>query len=61
MDRPIKWKNGARCAVVISFDVDGESPWILRDPALAERPLHSTSSRRRTSVSRGPSRSRSTT
>jgi peptidoglycan/xylan/chitin deacetylase (PgdA/CDA1 family) len=40
MDRPIKWKNGARCAVMISFDVDGESPWILRDPALAERPLH---------------------
>jgi hypothetical protein len=30
MDRPIKWKNGARCAVMISFDVDGESPWILR-------------------------------
>jgi len=40
MDRPIKWKNGARCAVALSFDVDGESPWILRDPALAERPLH---------------------
>jgi len=32
MDRPIRWKNGARCAVMISFDVDGESPWILRDP-----------------------------
>ena len=40
MDRPIRWKNGARCAVMISFDVDGESPWILRDPGLAERPLH---------------------
>jgi peptidoglycan-N-acetylglucosamine deacetylase len=40
MDRPIRWKNGARCAVTISFDVDGESPWIHRDPALAERPLH---------------------
>ena len=40
MDRPIKWKNGARCAVALSFDVDGESPWIHRDPALAERPLH---------------------
>jgi len=25
---------------MISFDVDGESPWILRDPGLAERPLH---------------------
>ena len=40
MGRPIKWKNGARCAVALSFDVDGESPWIHRDPALAERPLH---------------------
>ena len=40
MEQSIKWKNGARCAVMISFDVDGESPWILRDPALAERPLH---------------------
>jgi hypothetical protein len=25
----IRWKNGARCAVTLSFDVDGESPWIL--------------------------------
>src|SRR2546427_4742545 len=40
MEQSIKWKHGARCAVMISFDVDGESPWILRDPALAERPLH---------------------
>ncbi len=36
----IRWKNGARCAVTLSFDVDGESPWIYRDSALAERPLH---------------------
>ncbi len=40
MDRPIRWKNGARCAVMLSFDVDGESLWIARDPALAERPMH---------------------
>ena len=40
MEQSIKWPNGARCAAMISFDVDGESPWILRDPALAERPLH---------------------
>jgi len=36
----IRWKNGARCAVTLSFDIDGESPWIHRDQALAERPLH---------------------
>src|SRR5882724_7238447 len=36
----LRWKSGARCAVALSFDVDGESPWIHRDPALAERPLH---------------------
>src|SRR5438128_1124075 len=40
MSESIKWKNGARCAVALSFDVDGESPWIHRDAALAERPLH---------------------
>src|SRR5205807_30609 len=40
MSESIRWKNGARCAVALSFDVDGESPWIHRDPALAERPLH---------------------
>ena len=36
----IKWPKGKRCAFTISFDLDGESPWIHRDPALAERPLH---------------------
>jgi peptidoglycan/xylan/chitin deacetylase (PgdA/CDA1 family) len=40
MTDKIRWKNGARCAVTLSFDVDGESPWIYRDKALAERPLH---------------------
>ena len=34
----IEWKNGARCAVMLSFDLDGETLWIARDPALAERP-----------------------
>src|SRR4029453_10273984 len=37
---PIAWPGGARCAVMMTFDLDGESPWIQRDPALAERPLH---------------------
>jgi len=40
MERQIKWPKGKRCAFAISFDLDGESPWIHRDPALAERPLH---------------------
>jgi peptidoglycan-N-acetylglucosamine deacetylase len=36
----ITWPKGKRCAFTISFDLDGESPWIHRDAALAERPLH---------------------
>ncbi len=40
MDPQIRWPKGKRCAFAISFDLDGESPWIHRDPALAERPLH---------------------
>ena len=36
----ITWPKGKRCAFSISFDLDGESPWIHRDAALAERPLH---------------------
>ncbi len=40
MLHPVSWPNGARCAVMLTFDLDGESPWIHRDPALAERPLH---------------------
>ena len=39
MDQAIKWPKGKRCAVALSFDLDGESPWIYRDAALAERPL----------------------
>jgi peptidoglycan/xylan/chitin deacetylase (PgdA/CDA1 family) len=41
MEQPtITWPRGKRCAFTISFDLDGESPWIHRDAALAERPLH---------------------
>jgi peptidoglycan/xylan/chitin deacetylase (PgdA/CDA1 family) len=40
MTQPVKWPGGARCAIMMTFDLDGESPWIHRDPALAERPLH---------------------
>src|SRR6266478_2135862 len=40
MTQPVKWPDGALCAIMMTFDLDGESPWIHRDPALAERPLH---------------------
>ena len=40
MAQPVTWPGGARCAIMMTFDLDGESPWIQRDPALAERPLH---------------------
>jgi peptidoglycan/xylan/chitin deacetylase (PgdA/CDA1 family) len=40
MTEPIRWPNNARCAFTLSFDLDGESPWIHRDPALEHRPLH---------------------
>jgi peptidoglycan/xylan/chitin deacetylase (PgdA/CDA1 family) len=40
MTETIRWKHGARCAVTLSFDLDGETPWIYRDRALADRPLH---------------------
>ena len=40
MPQQIRWPKDKRCAFAISFDLDGESPWIHRDPALAERPLH---------------------
>ncbi len=40
MTTPVRWPNGARCAIMMTFDLDGESPWIQRDPALADRHLH---------------------
>jgi peptidoglycan/xylan/chitin deacetylase (PgdA/CDA1 family) len=40
MTTPVTWPDRARCAIMMTFDLDGESPWIHRDPALAERPLH---------------------
>jgi len=33
------WPNGARCAVVLSFDLDAETSWIFRDPENARRPV----------------------
>lgn len=34
----IAWPNGARCAVMLSFDFDAETLWIGRDPANLKRP-----------------------
>ncbi|WPB55777.1 polysaccharide deacetylase [Xylophilus sp. GOD-11R] len=34
----VKWPNGARCAVMLSFDFDAETLWTSRDPANANRP-----------------------
>lgn len=33
-----RWPNGARCAVVLSFDVDAETLWLIADPANAHKP-----------------------
>ena len=38
--KKIQWKNGARCVVCLTVDVDGEALWISRDPFLAHRPIH---------------------
>ena len=38
----IKWGNGARCAVCLTFDVDGETVWMGRDPSLGNRPIHNS-------------------
>lgn len=35
---PGRWPGGARCAVVLSFDVDAETLWLIADPANANRP-----------------------
>ena len=40
MTEPVRWPDSARCAIMMTFDLDGESPWIQRDPALADRFLH---------------------
>ena len=38
LDTPVKWPNGAHCAVMLSFDFDAETLWLGRDPANANRP-----------------------
>lgn len=34
----MKWPNGARCAVVLTFDFDAESLWLANDPAHKDLP-----------------------
>jgi len=38
MEREVTWPNGARCAVMLTFDFDAETLWLSRDPANARRP-----------------------
>ena len=34
--RPVRWPNGAQCAVCLTFDFDAESLWLAEDPKNAE-------------------------
>jgi NAD(P)-dependent dehydrogenase (short-subunit alcohol dehydrogenase family) len=36
-DMSVRWPNGARCAVMLTFDFDAETLWTSRDPANANR------------------------
>ena len=36
--KKIAWNDGARCAASLTFDVDGETLWISKDPANENRP-----------------------
>jgi hypothetical protein len=37
-DMSVKWPNGARVAVMLTFDFDAETLWTSRDPENAKRP-----------------------
>ncbi len=36
---PVKWPDGARCAVMLTFDLDAETLMLYRDPANAQKPV----------------------
>jgi peptidoglycan/xylan/chitin deacetylase (PgdA/CDA1 family) len=38
MDAMVRWPDGARIAVNLTFDFDAETLWLSRDPANAKRP-----------------------
>ncbi len=33
------WPEGKRCAVTLTFDIDAETMWLVKDPKNAERPV----------------------
>ena len=37
-DMRVNWPNGARIAVMLTFDFDAETLWMARDPENARRP-----------------------
>ncbi|MFA5662965.1 polysaccharide deacetylase [Castellaniella sp.] len=37
-DFSVQWPNGARCAIMLSFDFDAESLWLSRDAENGKRP-----------------------
>lgn len=37
-DMSVKWPNGVRSAVMLTFDFDAETLWLARDPENARRP-----------------------
>jgi peptidoglycan-N-acetylglucosamine deacetylase len=37
-DASAVWPGGARCAVMLTFDVDAEAGWLSRDPSVKDRP-----------------------
>lgn len=38
MDMSLPWPNGAKCAVMLTFDFDAETLWLSRNPDNARRP-----------------------
>ena len=33
------WPDGKRCALTLTFDIDAETMWLVKDPKNAERPV----------------------
>ncbi len=38
LDTAVRWPNGARCAVMLTFDVDAEYVWLGMDPGTIDQP-----------------------
>jgi peptidoglycan/xylan/chitin deacetylase (PgdA/CDA1 family) len=37
-DEPVRWPEGVRCPVMLTFDLDAELVWLDMDPSVADRP-----------------------